>query len=1064
MGNLQSLLSNPNGASAGSENATAGTLLASIGYSFAAFALQTAIFIILRDRLTRIYRPKSYLVPERQRMALPPTGLIEWIKPVFTTSNMTLIQRCGLDAYFFLRYLRMLLKIFVPAGCIILPILLPINSQGGGGKQELNILNITNIGEDNKGKTYWAHLVIGILFIIWVGYVLYKELRGYIRVRQAYLTSPQHRIRASATTVLVTGIPKKWLTLQALEGLYDVFPGGIRNIWINRNYDELSNKVEKRNNYAKQLESAETNLLKLCQKANKKALKAAGKPIEQSSHEMTPVGSNEHVDDRPISQDSLIPTSIDESAVKSAPDSNKTTEIPEYVSGSKIVEGITFWRKKTGFKQDLHYDTAYNMEYDQAEDNEAAWRRYIKPNERETIRLPVVGWLPALPLVGKKVDRIYHLRCELARLNLEVETDQKHTENFPLMSSAFIQFNHQVAAHMACQSVNHHVPLQMAPRLVEISPDDVIWDNMSIKWWERYVRTLAVLGLSVALIILYVVPVSFSAALANLGTIGTTYPSLSFLNDLTTTAKSVIQGIGPPLILSITLLLVPMIYGFLVKLQGVPTGNDRELGVQNWYFGFLFIQVFLVASIATGLLSFFSLLASKPDQAVTNIGNSLPQAANYFLSYITVQALGNSASALLQIRLHEDKWKRQTTLSNIQWGSFFPPFTNFAVIGIIYSVIAPVIIPFVVLVFGIYWVVYRYNVLYVYDFKHDTGGLLFPTALNQLFVGIYFLCLCLIGLFFTAVNDGQAQAVPQGIIMVVVLVLCIIYQWLLNTTFGPLLRYMPITLEDDAVLRDEEFARVQAEKFATQQGDEPGARMSKDIEDQLREKEEADERADEAAEEKEKHDIEQRRRSTTSGATAIGTDSWHADRTKSWKNDRWRKVGDIALKPVEGVLDLTGKTGGLLNEKLGIKVANEKLGQGIRTVNEKTGLRNANNQLNSRLAGANGLALDSKDPEAQTALGDVLFSGLADELEDLTPDERDLLVRYSFQHSALRARRPVVWIPQDDLGISNDEIRRAKMLSNYLPMSNAGTHLTRKGKVVFEKSPPDFSNIDLISL
>jgi calcium permeable stress-gated cation channel len=116
----------------------------------------------------------------------------------------------------------------------------------------------------------------------------------------------------------------------------------------------------------------------------------------------------------------------------------------------------------------------------------------------------------------------------------------------------------------------------------------------------------------------------------------------------------------------------------------------------------------------------------------------------------------------------------------------------------------------------------------------------------------------------------------------------------------------------------------------------------------------------------------------------------------------------------------------------------------------------------------------------------VLFSGFADELEDLTPEERDTLVRYAFQHSALRAKRPVVWIPRDKLGVSDDEIKRAKKMSTVnIPasleeknsagadgtvektniwMSNEGTALDGKGRVVFRRSPPDFSNVDLISL
>lgn len=90
--------------------------------------------------------------------------------------------------------------------------------------------------------------------------------------------------------------------------------------------------------------------------------------------------------------------------------------------------------------------------------------------------------------------------------------------------------------------------------------------------------------------------------------------------------------------------------------------------------------------------------------------------------------------------------------------------------------------------------------------------------------------------------------------------------------------------------------------------------------------------------------------------------------------------------------------------------------------------------------------------------------GLNDEIEDLTPEERDKLVRRAFQHQALRAKRPVIWIPRDELGVSDDEILRTQQLSKHIWVSNEYTGLDGKGRVVYRRSPPDFSEVDLIEL
>ena len=136
----------------------------------------------------------------------------------------------------------MLLKIFGILAAVILPTLIPLNTIGGQNDHDpdpqkhvrgMDRYAWTNVAPNNT-RRYWGHLILAIFTVILCCYMFFRELRIYIRLRQAYLTSPQHRLRASATTVLITSIPRKWLSIERLLSLYDVFPGGVRNIWINR--------------------------------------------------------------------------------------------------------------------------------------------------------------------------------------------------------------------------------------------------------------------------------------------------------------------------------------------------------------------------------------------------------------------------------------------------------------------------------------------------------------------------------------------------------------------------------------------------------------------------------------------------------------------------------------------------------------------------------------------------------------------------------------------------------------------------------------------------------------
>ncbi|MCJ1310840.1 hypothetical protein MMC25_004507 [Agyrium rufum] len=1347
-------------ATAGKAQTSAGqsidAFLATLSIGAVVFGIEVLAFLILKNRFTRIFSPRTFLVPERERTKPPPKGLWQWAIPVFRTSNAEFIEKCGLDAYFFLRYLRLLIKIFVPLSCVILPILLPLNAVHGRGPAFAQGIyaangtiwtNVTGLDKfawgnvpPNKTGRYWGHLVLALFVIFWVCYVFYDELRGYIRLRQAYLTSPQHRLRASATTVLVTAIPRKWCTVEALDGLYDVFPGGIRNIWINRNFDELNDKVKLRNKYAQALESAETALIRNAKKAHdeqmkKEAKKAGVKQTKQekteqkqqenekaeamagtqgtstgnphqirhtvdeaindassssslapSIHEdrkrplvpipvvgqgieavgqgLTKIGNTvfgglrnvgKEVDDRVNTTGGFMTTTLppatainDEQEIQTgvAPGYHITTPAPRSENGGRSTdqnyltapnarshnspgrdssmdstirqsssqdEGHRALHQRDGtdgadskmpqqnqtqagqqtthqhsksafqyFKQSRRsnpYDmpsptphgkeedefplgspspispganpqatingpgsstentpvkkskfafitnmmkdnsvtsaTEYPEAYDEGAlqdfDGEPLWKKYIKPGDRDTMRLPIKGWnwMPSLPLVGKKVDTIDFCRREVARLNVEIEQDQNEPEKFPLMNSAFIQFNHQVAAHMACQAVSHHIPNQMAPRLIEVSPDDVVWDNMSLTWIERYVRTFIVWVLIIGLIIGWAFPVTFTGLLSQVSYLERTYTWLAWLERIPPWIISIIQGVLPQVLLALLLIVLPFILRILAKQSGSPTGMGIELSVQGYYFFFLFVQVFLIVSISSGITTTLKQLSLQPEDAPSILAGNLPKASNYFFSYMLLQALSVSAGALLQVgsligwfilgplldNTAREKWKRQLDLPNMKWGTFFPVYTNLAAIGIIYSVISPLIMVFNIITFSLFWVAYRYNTLYVTKFQHDTGGLLFPRAINQLFTGLYVMELALIGLFFIVRNvdekTGQPKGVPckgQAIIMIVALICTLGFQWLLNRAFGPLLTYLPITLEDEAVIRDEQFAAAQSKKWNLTEGENEG----EDINDALEAKERREQEEEERAEEIELQEIQARKSvgpggrfmgklgnvmpdaltsmipSAAGGARKQG--SW-ADRSRNPPNHVWTNDSRHSLQATGSDPKPHGRVGTGAT-------ATSDAARDRENDNENSGplrLRQRLNPVTDRLMahphhhGPN----DATDLEAQApgggqhsaAIGEALFSGLHDEIEDLTPDERDKLVRRAFQHAALRARRPVIWIPRDDLGVSDDEILRTRAAAGgNVWISNEFTGLDAKGKVVFGRSPPDFSEVDLIVL
>lgn len=1149
-----------------------------------------------------------------------------------------IIEKCGLDAYFFLRYLRTMLIVFIPICLVVIPILIPLNYVDGKGQDIENAhydpnglstassSSSTALGQESKPigldtlswgnirpdhtKRYIVHLIMGLLVIIWTCTVFFLELKVYIKVRQDYLTSAQHRLRASATTVLVNSIPEKWLSEEALAGLFDVFPGGVRNIWVNKDMTVLLDKINTREKVHKMLESAETDLIRNAKRAQLK-MKEAEEKKRRKKLRLNPLSRKEKAH-REAQQDAQaremaecgdgmaagnhdeIPHTVaegmqeardiennldvDEDASKGSPQRSKYRNVLrlgdpinrvghgvwnvvnkagqgvdqtleatngfagmalpyEQVAGQRdaaarrranlsrggesapapsatetsdhapsalaansarythrkdapsesygntvretgddddmyskeVVKFWQFWKPPAGsyaspipqgaaaadyrakkaqekkstsdrFKrfipfaggeeiEPLAYPKAYN-DLDQSEGQSSPeWARYLKEKERPTHHLPLFGvsLLPGIPFVTKKVDTINWCREELARLNVEIEEDQRHPERYPLMNSAFIQFNHQVAAHMACQSIIHHVPKGMSPRMLEISPHDIIWGNMALPWWEEWIRFVIMTTIVCGMVFLWAIPVAWTAALSQFSNLVQDNSWLSFLDKshAVESAITAISGVLPATVLSILLYLVPFVLSLFASFKGAKTGVQKNEFVQIFFFIFLFVQVFLIVSVASFFTASLNTLVGNISQlnsvgAVLNLlATNLPKAANYFFSYMILQALSTSSGTLLQIgplifwfiiaRINDStarqKWHRNLNLNTVRWGKFFPIYTNFACIGLIYSVIAPLISIFAVITFSLLWLAQRYAMIYIYRSQTDTSGILYPRAINQTFTGLYFMELCMAGLFFIVQDtQGKHSCTTEGIIMIVSFFLTIIYQFLLNYIFAPLCRYLPITFEDEAVLRDEAFKRAQEHRLLVlpeEETEEDGTDASSSDKG---EKPPAGVDGDDS--------IEMRRLDDTQGSSRMPINA--VRRVGTWARGGGQQIRKITLTDDRAALHRRQKR--------------------------------------------------QKDLEAQHAIGDALFGGITDDIEDLTPQERDSLTQRAFLHSALRARRPTVWIPRDDLGVSDDEVRRTRAYSDHIWISNEGTALDSKCRVVYGRNPPDFSELELISL
>ncbi|KAJ8658295.1 hypothetical protein O0I10_005978 [Lichtheimia ornata] len=405
----------------------------------------------------------------------------------------------------------------------------------------------------------------------------------------------------------------------------------------------------------------------------------------------------------------------------------------------------------------------------------------------------------SVPCVGRKVDSLEYYHKEISDLNGKILAAQRSPEAYPQLSSAFIEFNQQIAAHMAAQCVIHSHELQMAPRFLQIAPSDIIWDNMNIKSLERLIRRFISLTLTSAIVIFWIIPVGFVQAVANIQSLTEVLPFLAVLNSLPPTAVGIIQGILPAVALAILVALVPIIFKIFSTQEGIPQKSMVDLALLDKYFFFLYVDVMLISTIVGGVVQAIGAIAKNPLSIINTLAESLPKASTFFITYVMLQALNSSGQAMLQTvplvlsyvfpflsKTPRDIYTQRTKCPTTSLGTLVPSHTIIFVLGIEYSTIAPLILPFVALFFMLTYFVYLYQFLFVYELEYETGGLAFPRALRHVYIGLFTWQLTMIGLF------AIKQAIPQLVIMVVVLVVSVFALMLYDLSFNPLFEFLPI--------------------------------------------------------------------------------------------------------------------------------------------------------------------------------------------------------------------------------------------------------------------------------
>ncbi|KAJ9630118.1 hypothetical protein H2204_008623 [Knufia peltigerae] len=695
----------------GGHRSSGSTSFAAIGAALIPTAITAGIFllgfILLRARYKNIYAPRTYFrtISRKDRTPSSSHTSVSWYHDFKALDDKFILRHSSLEAYLFLRYLRMIVLV-CGVGCLLTwPVLFAVNASGGGDSTQLDRISFSNV---SKTERLYAHAVIAWVFFAFILLLITRERLFIVGLRQAYQTIPLNNTRLSARVVMFLAVPPDGLRPENLQRYFG--KDAVRS-WPASKLGQLESKVGKRNSQVDKLEEAELDFLR---KANKK-----GHDTRNGRDGTTVATSAE--DHRPVHR--------------------------------------------------THY------------------------------------------VLGDKTDSISHLQEEITSMASDVDKMRQAGVNESNIrhGAVFVEFKDQAAAHLAFQQVRHASPLSLQPKFVGVQPKEVLWQNLNLDPSLRISYSYLAIALALATIILWSIPVGIIGTISNINYLTDKFHWLRFINKLPEPVLALLTGLVPPLLLSTVVSYVPYFFKYVATLSGQPTSIEVNKWAQNWYFVFQVVQVFLITTFSSGAAAVANKVANEPTSVPTLLAKNLPKASNFYLTYFIIQGLGTASKNIINYsdlfsylffyyvmnKTPRQKFNTYTQMKGISWFNVYPKFTNLAVIAIAYSCIAPLVLGFAGIGIFLFYLSYRYNLLYVIQVKSETRGESYTRALQHLMTALYLAELCLIGLF------GIKKAPGPSTMMSILLVLTALYHFTVNKYLTPLETYMPV----DVLSNDEEEER-----------------------------------------------------------------------------------------------------------------------------------------------------------------------------------------------------------------------------------------------------------------
>lgn len=701
---------------------------------------------------------------------------------LYRITEQQVLASAGLDAFVFLTFFKMSMKLFAVMFFFAAVVLEPINYHFGTDP----IVNATDTrsyqlfgqfadykdhvsirfedGDDDGDHDgpdvsfnlmyLWSYLVFTYFFTALTLWFVERETYRVLRIRQDYLGSQS---TITDRTFRVSGIPTELRTEEAIKDLVERLEiGQVESVTLCREWKELDDLLDERQSILAKLEETWSVFL------NQKTLQPAQDQTGANGAENG--GLHQGVDEESGESDRLL----------------RGTSSPPYDQRP---------RPQTRF------------------------------------------WYGFLRLQSRKTDALDYYTEKLRLLDEKIVAARK--KKFEAADLAFVTMDSIAACQMAIQALIDPRPGQLLTKPAP-APSDIVWRNTYAGRFGRRVRSWSVTVFVGVLSVLWLIPVAFLASVLSICTIEAVFPSLAKSLREHEILRSLVQTGLPTAVVSLLNIAVPYLYDYLSYKQGMLSQGDIALSVISKNFFFTFFNIFLIFTVFGAVTSIIDVLRHSLKDSTyiaLTLARQIKRLSVFYTNFIMLQGIGLFPFRLLEfgsvalypiLRLGAKTPRDFAQILEppmFYYGFYLPTALLVFILCLVYSALPKgyLVLGLGLLYFSLGYFTYKYQLLYAMDQpQHATGGA-WRMICYRIMLGLVVFQLTMSG--YLALQSAFTVAV----LVIPLLVTTVWYSYAFRRQFEPLTRFISLrsikrgedeqeaaaaghVVLDDDLVRDEEGA------------------------------------------------------------------------------------------------------------------------------------------------------------------------------------------------------------------------------------------------------------------